>query len=579
MEDYSKKDFGKILKHNALEARREMRATDSDAMRIYDRNLGAFPVTVELYGKCAKIVDYSEDGMNDEDTETCIDIVNRMAYVERDRICFQRRKKRENGEQHEATGEEKAPMVVKESGLEFEVDLKSHVDSGLFLDMAGARRMIREMSMGERVLNLFSYTGSFSVYAAAGGAESVVSVDLNNGYSKIARENLGRNGFLSEEKYPTIVYDATKFVDEEIKKGNKYDIIIFDPPSFSNSHKMDTPFDVRKDYQVWLGKLNSLLPFGGTILFSSNLFGFDVDKNKLKKWFKVTEVTEDVRAFGFTKGKNGQSRIWIFEKVADYNGGLNYLGYKGSRDEDGRDDMKEAEDGDIERLVLTMEADEKEVEEKRKERREKREREEGEKRSFERRDGRPSDRRDFGPRRERRDYGDRDHDRGYERRDRGYDRPRDGYQERRDRGFYGDRDRDYGRDRGYDRPRRDYGGYSERRDYGDRDRDRGRSYERRDGGYGRDRGYDRPRDGYRDRDRDFRGDRGYGRRYDRDDRGYSSYHRDRPDGKFEGKPRADRYKQKPYGYDSFRPSRKRDDSNEEDSTFFWKNKDEEKNKD
>ena len=188
MQEYEKKDFSKILKRNSLEARRWMRETDSTVARVYDRNIEAFPVTVELYDCFARVVDYAEDGMADDDVTVMKDLISRFLYVEHDRIIYLRRRKREGREQHEKS-EASLTVSVRENGLTFECELERYVDTGLFLDHAQTREMVRSLSAGMRVLNLFSYTGSFSVYAAAGGAESVVSVDLSNVYTAWARRN------------------------------------------------------------------------------------------------------------------------------------------------------------------------------------------------------------------------------------------------------------------------------------------------------------------------------------------------------------------------------------------------------
>ena len=181
MLDYERKDFAKLLKRGALEGRRWMRSTDSEAVRIYDRNLEGVPVTVDLYGKYAKIVDYAPGALDESTKAQVIDLVNRMAYVELGRIIYQVRRKREGLEQHTLMSDEKVELVVKEHGLEFLVDLTSHIDTGLFLDHAITREYVRSISEGLRVLNLFSYTGSFSVYAAAGKAESVTKIPLPGG--------------------------------------------------------------------------------------------------------------------------------------------------------------------------------------------------------------------------------------------------------------------------------------------------------------------------------------------------------------------------------------------------------------
>ena len=220
MEEYLKKDFGKILKSQGLEARRWMKNTDSDVCRVYDRSLEELELTVDLYGPYARIMDYALDPRNEDEITEIIDIVSRFLYVEREKVIWKERKKREGREQHEK-GDEECPVIVKENGLLFECELKKYADTGLFLDMAENRRLLMEMSQNQRVLNLFSYTSSFSVYAAKGGAESVESVDLSNVYTAWSRRNLERNGFLDENKYKVVAEDARSFLERALEPTEK----------------------------------------------------------------------------------------------------------------------------------------------------------------------------------------------------------------------------------------------------------------------------------------------------------------------------------------------------------------------
>ena len=553
-EEFEKKDFQKILKHNALEAHRWMKETDSTAARVYDRNLGAFPVTVDLYGSYARIVDYSVPPMEDDDVVEMKDIVSRYLYIEHDKVIYLSRKKREGREQHEKT-DESLVLDVMESGLSFECELLKYIDTGLFLDQVNTRRMIQGMSKSMRVLNLFSYTSAFSVYAAAGGAETVTSVDLSNVYCQWSRRNLEKNGFLDENKYSVIASDASAFLDDAISSGRVYDIVIFDPPAFSNSHKAED-FDVKKDYLGFLYRISKVLAEGGVCLFSENLAGFAFDGKALKPYWKVRELSQDLLAQGFSS-KRSSLRIWLMKKTAEMKEIRSAYGRK----------RREMNDEEIDRLTLDEEAEEKgtqreDMPEKREERRERREY--PERRSY-------SDRRDGGRRDGRRD--DR----------RSFDRPR--YSDDR-RGRYGDRRSSY-RDRDNDRPRRSYDDdrYSERRDYRDRD-SRRFSDSRRSS----DRPYRSRNDWDNDTGRFYRGERRYSddRRDSYGDRRSNSYSRDndRPRRSFSDERRPSRYREdgsdrrpfggerggerrkrtapKPYGYDSFMATKKR-----ESADAFW----------
>ncbi|MGN0905927.1 MAG: class I SAM-dependent methyltransferase, partial [Bullifex sp.] len=501
-----KKDFARILKNGALEAHRWMNQSDSEVSRIYDRNLDELPITVELYGKYARIVNYGDE-LSAEMKEEIRDIVSRMVYVESARIIFQERKKREDGEQHGIMADEAVVVDVKENSLTFRCDLTTHVDTGLFLDQVNTRLMVKNNCFGLKVLNLFSYTGSFSVYAAAGGAESVTSVDLSNTYTAVARENLRANGFLSEEKYPCITSDAGVFVKGAVEKDEKWDLIIFDPPSFSNSHKMVRPFDIRKDAYEWFDMLNKLLKQKGILIFSTNLATFSLDRKRLKRSFRITEITGEVLPQGFSRRKNGISRVYLFEKVRDVRESLR------------NDNVERVKDEDFERLIVSMERDaEQKSPSENRDRKDKERRGGYQERGRREGSGRPSGRFSDDKRHSGRDGRRSDKESSYSsRRD---DRPR----------F--DSSRDSSRREGRSR----YDSYRDERPRFDRDsRPRYEMDERREGRYddrrtpryderprGEGRSYDRPRhDSYRDSgryDERPRFDRDSRPRYDRDDR-------------------------------------------------------------
>ena len=598
MEEYLRKDFGKILKSAGLEARRWMKNTDSDVCRVYDRSLEGLELTVDIYGRYARVMDYGDGVRSEEEITEILDTVSRFLYIERDKIIWKERRKREGREQH-GTEEGECPVVVRERGLEFECELRKYADTGLFLDMAETREIVKGISRNQRVLNLFSYTSSFSVYAAQGGALSVESVDLSNVYISWSRRNLERNGFLSEEKYKTVAMDARSFLEMAVEEGRTYDIVIFDPPAFSNSHKADD-FDVQKDYIPFLAAIWKILGDGGVVFFSENLSGFRFEKKKLDPWFEIRELTTEVSAMNFSR-KRRSCRVWEMAKKARKTK-RNYSSEAKEEKKEMDEEMKEMEAP--ERLVL----DESAANEKKAEKRvkasprvfsfedgEEKARTEEEdsfrKKSSPRRDGERRSERRFGDdRRDRRDErrfdrrDDRRDDRRFDRRD---DRRDDRRFDRRDDRRYSDRN-----ERSYERhsDRRD-GSYGERRgERSDRfSKTRDDSFSRRDGGrysdvdrYGREeRGYSKyasdsrtfsgrrdsegrrdnyKRDSYPSRDRRYQSDRDWDNdtsRMYREGRRDSGREERRSEGRKKSAP-------KPFGYDSFMENK-----NREGATAFW----------
>ena len=198
--------------------------------------------------------------------------------------------------------------LVQEQGQLFRVDLTSYLDTGLFFDHRPLRATVRDTSSKKRVLNLFCYTGSFSVYAAQGNASYVESVDLSNTYLAWAKDNMKLNGFTDKRKYNFTRADCQVFLQEKAvaAKGGKlaaeelYDLIILDPPTFSNSKATNDVLDINRDWpQLVKDCLNILAP-GGTLYFSTNSerIKFDISKIPPKTaagseftWKEITEQT------------------------------------------------------------------------------------------------------------------------------------------------------------------------------------------------------------------------------------------------------------------------------------------------
>ena len=166
--------------------------------------------------------------------------------------------------------------LAQEQGQLFYINLEDYLDTGLFFDHRPLRKIVRESCRGKTVLNLFCYTGSFSVYAAEGGAKRITSVDMSNTYLDWAKQNMSLNGFEDEDRYIFIRQDVTGFLNQmnaEVQneqKTNRFDIIILDPPTFSNSKRTEKVLDINRDWSSLAAKCFSILNPGGTIYFSTN---------------------------------------------------------------------------------------------------------------------------------------------------------------------------------------------------------------------------------------------------------------------------------------------------------------------
>jgi len=278
---------------------------NAGAFRIYDRDIPEIPLVLDFYGGCGAASDaavcgalYKRPYEKDETDETqwlCAMKESAAAALEikPEHIFLKQREKQKGLSQYEKISSSRFEKIVKEAGLSFKVNLTGYLDTGLFIDRRLLRAMVREEAKDKKVLNLFSYTGSFSVYAASGGAVSTDSVDLSNTYLNWAKENFLLNGFEAELKKKNITVncansheqinkrenrahrliraDVIEFIDNAIKENTRWDIIIVDPPAFSNSKKMTNDFDLNRDLTELLYRCLKLLAPGGKIFLSVNL--------------------------------------------------------------------------------------------------------------------------------------------------------------------------------------------------------------------------------------------------------------------------------------------------------------------
>ncbi len=211
--------------------------------------------------------------------------------IDKDRVIIKTRKKLSGTaygrlEQYEKIQtEQHITGIVPEQGLLFLVNLTDYLDTGLFLDHRPLRKQLFASCKDKAVLNLFCYTGSFSVYAAAGGASRVDSIDLSNTYLDWAKSNFRLNSLEpSSKRYQFIREDAVSFLcqNAESGRGQKYDIIILDPPTFSNSKNTSTTLDIKRDWQKLIADSLALLNPQGTLYFSTNSKSLKFDEKAIQ---------------------------------------------------------------------------------------------------------------------------------------------------------------------------------------------------------------------------------------------------------------------------------------------------------
>ncbi len=282
--------------------------------RVYDHDLPEFPFCIELYEDKVYLAEYlRRHGMTDEEHEVwldeCLTIITEITGIEADHIYVRQRKRMSHREgQYEKMDTKQEFFTVIENGLKFLVNLTDYLDTGLFLDHRITRQMVKELCNNKRILNLFCYTGSFSVYAAAGGATSVTSVDLSKTYLNWAEDNFVINLLKDKEKYKFDHADVKQYL--KTLAPESYDLVIIDPPTFSNSKRMKDFLDVQRDHVELLNDVLAATTPGGIIYFSTNFSKFVLENDQIKAT-EIKDITKATTPFDF----EGKLKRWCYRIV------------------------------------------------------------------------------------------------------------------------------------------------------------------------------------------------------------------------------------------------------------------------
>ncbi|NIZ46425.1 class I SAM-dependent methyltransferase [Entomospira nematocerorum] len=307
-EDYYLKSFMRSLKKR-LAHRREWAIEEStSSYRIFDRE-NNIPLTIDYINeKYAVIVAFLDTSHRDWQKDRYLDVVQKALSLSSDRIFYKERVKGERAQYSKSEEMVSVTVETQEHELFYLLNLTDYLDIGLFMDHRPLRGELKDLSYGKRVLNLFSYTGSFGVVTAVGGASEVVNVDLSQRYLDWAKHNFHRNGLLGEQ-FRFIRADALSWMEEAIVKYSHYfDIIICDPPAFSNSRQMDKPLDIQRGYITLIEKSAKLLKrVGGILYFSSPLKSLHMDTRQFPS-LEIKEITTFTVPYDFRK--SNPHRCW-----------------------------------------------------------------------------------------------------------------------------------------------------------------------------------------------------------------------------------------------------------------------------
>jgi 23S rRNA G2069 N7-methylase RlmK/C1962 C5-methylase RlmI len=252
--------------------------------RLYERDIPEIPLVVDRYEDHLHLTEYDRPHERDQaEHDAWLDLMAQTAAetleVPPAKVFLKRRRRQVGLTQHEQVAQARYEIEVQEGGLRFIANLSDYIDTGLFLDHRITRDMVRSVASGKRFLNLFAYTGAFSVYAAAGGASQVVTVDWSNTYLQWAQRNMQLNGFDSPD-FQFVRNDAVSFVDQ-LPATPQFDLAIVDPPTFSNSKRTEAVWDVQRDSVPLLRSLIKRMSPGGVIYFSNNFRGFKMEPDEV----------------------------------------------------------------------------------------------------------------------------------------------------------------------------------------------------------------------------------------------------------------------------------------------------------
>ncbi|GAA0852032.1 bifunctional 23S rRNA (guanine(2069)-N(7))-methyltransferase RlmK/23S rRNA (guanine(2445)-N(2))-methyltransferase RlmL [Aliiglaciecola litoralis] len=277
----SDSDFANRLSKNIKGLARWLKKQNTDCYRLYDADLPEYNVAIDRYGDWLVVQEYAapkdipEQKARKRLHEVLLSLPE-VTGIPAENIVLKTRQKQKGTNQYQKVAEKQTSIIVHENGAKFTVNLSDYLDTGLFLDHRITREMIQQRSKHKDVLNLFAYTGSVSVHAGLGGAKSVTTVDMSNTYINWAKQNVQLNGISTANHF--IQADCLDWLS---KHDQRYDLIFIDPPSFSNSKRMDNTWDVQRDHIGLLKNALSCLNPDGEIIFSNNLRQFKLDYDSL----------------------------------------------------------------------------------------------------------------------------------------------------------------------------------------------------------------------------------------------------------------------------------------------------------
>jgi len=279
--------FGNRLGKNLKRLQTWASRSDISCYRVYDADMPEYAFAIDIYGtfdpeqtwlyvqEYAAPAEIELDAVRRRRNEA-LSVMPEVTGVPEERIHVRTRRKNKRGEQYRKVDEQAHFHYIREGGLKFQVNFDDYLDTGLFLDHRITRSRLRDAASGKRFLNLFAYTGTATVYAAAGGAASTTTVDMSRTYLDWAQRNMSINGFHGRQ-HEIVQADCREWLQASATQSARYDLVFLDPPTFSNSKRMEGVLDIERDHGALIDACMRLLAPGGLLVFSTNAQKFKLD--------------------------------------------------------------------------------------------------------------------------------------------------------------------------------------------------------------------------------------------------------------------------------------------------------------
>jgi len=306
--DFDQKDsaYANRLVKNRKNLKNWIKKEQIECYRLYDADIPEYNVAIDIYNEYVVIHEYAAPSTIDADKaakrlQEVIYFTPKVLDIPTNKVVLKTRAKQKGKNQYEKVDKSRQSIVVNEHGAKLKINLWDYLDTGLFLDHRKTRQIVAQKSKNKSLLNLFAYTGSVSLQAALHGASEVTTVDMSKTYLDWAQDNFDLNK-LSGHKYQFVQADCLKWL-----KNNKqtFDVVFIDPPTFSNSKRMEDSFDVQRDHVELISDGLKSLSQGGELIFTNNKRNFKIDVDAMEKLgVKAVNISEQTRDKDFQRNKH-----------------------------------------------------------------------------------------------------------------------------------------------------------------------------------------------------------------------------------------------------------------------------------